>query len=178
MSVYFSDNLAVSTANTTLVGGFKATVGIKHARMRVSIARISALALTTDTIRMITLKSSDRLWKLQMIANGGSAAGAVDVGLYLAGSAHDGAEVDADLFASAVTISSAIDFSDAGSDVFDESDLAGTDRGKAMWALGAIGDGSDTSDPNVAYDIVITPSTSFTTTVSIITLFATYTSGD
>jgi len=175
MSTYYSDNIAVSTANTTFVPGYRPTAGIKHARSRISTARISALALTTDTVRMITLQSGDRLLKLELTSNGGSDAGAIDLGLYLTGSAHDGAVVDVDLFMSAQTTSTAIDLTDA----FNESAvLDHTDRGKTMWELAAVGAGTDTIDPLVQYDIVIVPTTSFTTTASILTLIATYMAGD
>jgi hypothetical protein len=175
MTAYYSDNIADSSANTTLVAGYRPSAGIKHARTRVSTARVSGLLLTTDIARMITLQSGDRLLKLELTSNGGSDAGAVNIGLYLSGSAHDGAVVDADLFASAQTISTAIDLTD----VFNESAvLDHTDRGKTMWELAAVGAGSDTIDPLVQYDIVIVPSTSFTTTASILTLIATYMAGD
>jgi len=175
MTAYYSDNIAVSTANTTLVPGFRPTVGIKHARTRTDTARISALLLTTDVARMITVQSGSRLIKLELTSNGGSDAGAIDIGLYLTGSAHDGAVVDVDLFASAQTISTAIDLTD----VFNESAvLDSTDRGKTMWELAAVGAGTDTIDPLVQYDITIVPTTSFTTTASILTLIATYAAGD
>lgn len=175
MAVYYSDLITPSSANTTLDSQHRAPVGLSHARTRTSVASITAMPLTTDVVRMITLKSGDRLLKLELSSDGGSTAGAVNVGLYLAGDAHDGAVVDADLFASAQTISSALDLTD----VFDEAaTLAGVDRGKTLWELAAIGAGSDTEDPFVQYDITIVPSTTFTVADSELTLVATYMAGD
>ncbi len=175
MSVYFSDNLAAAAANTTLVTGFKASVGIRHARERTSVARVTSMALTTDTVRMLTLKSSDRLLALELASDGGSTAGEVNIGIYLTGAAHDGAVVDVDVFAAAQSVATEIDLTDI---FVQATTLDGVDRGKELWAIAAVGAGTDTEDPRVDYDIVIVPSTSLSVAVSELTLVATYTAGD
>ncbi len=176
MAVYFSDNIADSSANTSLGVGYRATVGVRHARTRTSIARVTALALTTDVVRMITLRSSDRLLSLELATDGACAAGAVNVGLYLSGSAHDGAVADADVFATAVTVSTETDLVD----IFDENTLLdGVDRGRTLWEIATLGAGTNyTSDPIVNFDICLVPSTSLTTAAAELTLKAVYTSGD
>jgi len=182
MSSYFSDLLAErgssNEAATAVVSGFKAAVGNSHARLRKSVGRANTADSTgfqtTDTVRMVTLKSGDRLHKLELTADGTATAGAVNVGLYLSGAAHNGAVVDVDLFASAVTISTELDLTD----VFAESTtLDGVDRGRTLWELAALGAGSDTVDPLVKYDFVIVPSTNFDDDTEL-TLVATYTAGD
>lgn len=179
MSDYFSDNLADSSANTTLVQGYKAHVGIKHARTRTSIARATTADSTgfqtTDVVRMITLKSSDRLLALEFGADGttGNAA-EVDIGIYLTGAAHAGAVDDANLFDDAADVATLSDLHD----VFDLGALAGTDRGKTMWELVTIGGGTNyTSDPNIEFDICLTPGTNFDNDTECV-LKAVYTSGD
>ncbi len=179
MSVYFSDNLTDSSANTTLVTGFKASVSIRHARKRVSIARVTTADATgfqtTDVVRMITLKSSDRLLGLELATDGAASAGAVNVGVYLTGAAHDGAVADADIFATAVVISSETDLVD----IMDENTLVdGIDRGRAMWQIVTLGSGTNyTTDPNIEFDITLVPSTNFDADNEL-SLKATYTAGD
>lgn len=174
--VYFSDNIADDSDNTSLGVAYRAPVGIRHARTRTAIARVTALALTTDVVRMITLKSGDRLLALELATDGASAAGAVNVGLYLSGQAHDGAVADADVFAAAVTVSTETDLVD----IFDQASLIdGVDRGRTMWELATLGTGTNyTEDPRVNFDICLVPSTSLTTTATELVLKAVYTSSD
>jgi hypothetical protein len=125
---------------------------------------------------MMRFREEDRLYNLRISSDGGSDAGAINVGLFEAGSNHDGTVIDADLFASALTISSAID----ETEIFDESSvLSGIDRGKRMWELAAVGAASYTAAPNLVqgFEIAFTVSTTFTTTNSVIVLIADYTSG-
>jgi len=176
MTAYFSDNITGSGANTTLDTQYRAPVGIRHARERVAIARCTGLFLTSDVVRMITLKSSDRLLSLGLATDGACNAGAVDIGVYLTGTAHAGAVEDAETFSQAVVVSSETDLID----IFDEMSYCdGVDRGRTMWELVTLGGGTNyTVDPNVEFDICITPSTSLTTSPAELTLQAIYTSGD
>ena len=149
--------------------------GIKHGRIRYNRAMITGLCLSTEEMRFFSMKSSDRLLELMVSSDGGSTAAAANFGVYLSGDAHDGAVVDADLFASAQALSTAI----ARTDIFNESAvLQHEDRGKMLWELCAVGAGSDTVDPQVSYDICGVVSTTFTDAVSIVVLEAYYTSGD
>ncbi len=176
MTAVFSDIIADPTANTTLGVGYRAPVGISHARLRTKIARVTYLALTTDVLRMITLKSSDRLISLELATDGACAAGAVDVGLYLSGKNHTGAVADADMFSTALVVSTETDYVDAW---LDSTLLDGVDRGRTMWALATLGAGTNyTVDPIIEFDIVLIASTNCTTTAQELTKKADYTAGD
>lgn len=187
MTQWFSDHLSLP-GTTAGFGGITvntlpdplpvvSSAGVGHGRIRYKRATITGLPLVTtpDVLRFFSMRSGDRLFELLLSSDGGSTAGAVHIGIYLAGTNHDGAVVDADLFASAQTISTALD----RTDVWTESTtLDGTDRGKALWEQAAVGAGTDTSDPDVVYDICATVSTSFTVADSELVLEAYYTSGD
>ena len=180
MTVWFSDHFGTDGVDDiTIADPVKViSAGIGHSRLRYKRAELSSLALlaTPDVLRFFTLKSGDRLHQLMLSSDGGSGVGAADFGLHLKGtSAHDGAALDADLFATAQAINSALNqvsiFSEA-------TTLLGADRGKTLWALAAIGGGSDTVDPMLEYDFTATVTTAFTTTNTILVLEALYTSGD
>jgi hypothetical protein len=169
MAVYFTDQYVDGT------DAYRAPVGIGHGRLRKKRAAISTMALTTDSIRWMTFKSSDRLYDLVVSGDGGSTAGAIDIGLYLSGNRHDGALIDADLFASALTVSAAI----ARVDQFEESAvLSEFNRGWQMWEIAAVGAGTDVVDPQTQYDIVSVPTLSLSVANTILVMEALYTSGD
>ena len=185
MATYFSDHYVDATDATrisnpatdqsSLDTAYRAPAGIAHARLRKKRAACSTLALTTDEVRVMTFKSNDRLFDLTVSGDGGSTAGAINLGLYLTGNRHDGAVVDVDLFASALTTSSAI----ARVDHFEESaTLSELNRGWQMWEIAAVGAGTDTEDPQTQYDLVFVPSTSFTVANTVLVFEALYTAGD
>lgn len=177
MTVWYSDHYGADGDNDTskVSPPLVVPVGIKHARIRYARATITGMPLAADVLRFMTLRSGDRLLELMISSDGGSTAAALNFGIYLAGNAHDGAVKDADLFASAQAISTAIE----RTSIFLES---GTpqheDHGKRLWELLALGDGDDTVDPVVLYDICGVVSTAFTDADSIMTLEAYYTAGD
>jgi len=183
MATRYSDHFSTSGDDgDSLDMQVRAAAGISHGRVRYKRARAGGLFLTTDTVRMMTFKSSDRLLELWLTTDGGSTAGAVNVGLNLSGSNHDGAVIDANLFATTLTTSTITTrtniLGEAGSALIA---VAGEEaiEGQTLWEIAAAhGGGSDTSDPMTQYDIVITPSTSFTVADSIVTMEAYYTSGD
>jgi len=176
MAAYYSDLIANPSDNTALGVAYKASVGVSHARTRTSIARATGLFLTTDIVRMISLRSGDRLLSLELATDGACTAGAVDVGLYLAGEAHSGAVADADLFASAMVVSTETDLLDC---FVESTTLDGVDRGRTLWEIATLGGGTNyTEDPFLLFDIVIIPSTSLTVAAGELTLKAVYTAGD
>ncbi len=73
----------------------------------------AAAALTVTTFdatsvcRLLTLKRSDVIAAIDITNDGVSTGTACDVGLHAAGTAHDGAVVDADEFATALAINAA-----------------------------------------------------------------------
>lgn len=174
------DTTGVSTlaGTTTYSDQVILSAGLKHARTRTSVARatVGTAGMTSgDEVRMLRLQSGDRLLRLEYASDGGATTYAANLGLYLAGPAGDGAAVDADLFSTALALASG----SALVDTFVEGgDLTDEDRGKTLWELAAIGDGTDTQDPFVEYDLVFTSTATGITVVNELLLVATYTSGD
>lgn len=179
MTTWYSDHFGADGDNDTSlpVVPKQVSAGLKHGRIRGSIARFTGLPLLTapDVIRLMTLKSSDRIRSIKVSCDGGSDAAAVNLGLYLTGANHDGAAVDADLFGSAVDLSSALD----QSELFDEAALSGVDRGKQLWELVNVATASTyASDPQVDYDLCMVVTTAFTTADSEVVVEVEYTAGD
>ena len=154
MATFFSDHYTADGDNLlALVAGYRPSTGISHGRMRVKTAyfRIeTATATNADIIRIAPFKSGDRVHRIIYSNDGAATAGDMDIGLYAAGRNHDGAVIDDNLFADALDITSAI----LQVDEFKQSTtLDDYDRGKPLWALAAIGGGSDTVDPVLDYDL-------------------------
>lgn len=113
-----------------------------------------------STFRFARIRSSDRVTSVQVYCDAVT-SGAMDVGIYRT-AADGGAVVDADLFASAQSIATAIT---TGTDITHESGVYGVeDIEQPVWqALGL------TSDPGVLYDVVgtLTAATTAAGTVSL-----------
>ena len=92
------------------------------------------------------------------------------MGPWKAGSAHDGAVVDANLFLAAQSVSGAS--AAGGIEAFTDGALDDFDRGKALWELAG-----QSSDPMEDWDIVITASATVATAQNYVVEFE-YTSGD
>jgi hypothetical protein len=151
MATFYSDHFSSDGDNvTTLDANRRAPTGINHGRMRVSSCYLNvetASATNGDDARLIAFKSSDRIHRMFVSADGVPTAGTMDIGLAAAGSSHDGADVDDALFAEALDLSSAIDQVDE----YDEHDLDNFDRGKPLWELAGL-----SADPVVDYDLIAT----------------------
>lgn len=189
MADYFSNHF-VNTANATRATNPSTTTtgasvdvahrvppGLGHGRRRTKIAHFQGLLLasTTDTVRLMTFKSSDRLFNLFWTSDDAGTTGDVDIGIALSGLRHDGAVQDDDLFST-----TALDVNAAAIDRVDQfvnGALAAEHRGYQMWELLAIGAGSDTEDPHTQYDLIITCTEDFTATTDIV-VEAHYTAGD
>lgn len=180
----FSDHFSatgVATSLTDVTGlaydrNKRLIAGVGHGRVRYKRASIVAGTGTGigDMFRMCQFKSGDRLHALMLSTSGGS-AGATDIGLYKSGFSHDGAVIDVDLFGSAVTTSGTI----ARVDQFKEATtLKDIDRGKTLWELADIGDGTYTVDPFEDWDLVLTFTTAITVSLQTIVTECFYTSGD
>lgn len=138
----------------------------KLARITLGLASGGTPAAFTiaDIARMMTFKSSDRISQLFVGAAGGTAV-AANLGIYLAGTAHDGAAVDEDEFASALSLAGTVTFAD----VFAESVAAETiRRGMPLWERLGL-----TSDPGVDYDLAFTATATLTTADAAVIVLAT-----
>ncbi len=139
-------------------------------------AEITVLdSAAADVLWMFTMKSGDRLYKLEHQTDGGfSASSSAELGLYTYAKTHDGAVLDVDLFGAGQDVTSALD---VATEVFDDGALGGEDRGKELWELLAVGAGSDTVDPVVEYDFCLTLNGEDDATSSTYVLTAYYTAG-
>ena len=161
--------------------GKKVHAGIKHSRMRRSHARVAlgTVAGVSDEVRMLTLKSSDRLYSLLWTTDGAGAAGLGDLGFYLSGEANDGAlpSVNSvDCFSSTALV---IDTTNTRVEAFELGDFDTENLGIQVWELINVSDAATyTVDPNVNFDITFTMTQAVTTTLTIVQLEAFYTSGD
>lgn len=170
MATHYSNHFESTngTTVTTREAGYMPLGGINGASLLIAGARVKSLSLTTDTIRMIRgVPSNARIWEMQVSDDNAATAGAYDIGVHEAES-NGGAVVDQDRFATAVAKNS------NNLDIFNEATtpLKNSDRGKFLWELLGL-----TADPNKAYDITITPSTSFTVAAMTISLTCKYTLG-
>lgn len=166
MTVFYSDHFSADMGDTghwsTLASPDKiVNVGGKHARLRLNAARVlvpsTADLADNDEIHFCDMRSSDRLVELYISCDAGwHTTATFNYGLYLKST---GVAVDEDLFAAAYDQVNEV----ARGDIFDQATtLADWDRGKTLWELAAIGDGTDTVDPQVIYTIVATASANLT----------------
>ncbi len=183
MPSMYSDHFSATGVVATLAGEItldmqkRLSAGLGHARLRYKRAHINVgtAAGIGDKLRLMQFKSSDRLAQLFVTSDGGCTAGAGDLGLYQSGLEHDGAGIDADLFASALVVSAAI----ARVDEFKEATTLGDgDRGKTLWEQAAVGAASYTVDPGGSFDLVMTITMAVTVAVVDLVFEAIYTSGD
>jgi len=161
MATYYSDHFSSDGISRTTRDPSKfPDVGLGASKTFNKIVHVTALALTTDVIRLCSLPSSARLIDLMISDGGEAAAGAYNVGLYKS-EGLGGAVIDADLFASALAKGGArVDA------LIEAGTITKMMRGDYLWKMADTGDGTFTKDPNEIWDICITPSTSFTTTAN------------
>jgi hypothetical protein len=140
----------VTNADTTTVQTLNRT-NLSRGRMREDVGIIQASSDSiSDVFRFVRVRSSDRISRILLSCDAVSTSGALNVGIHR--TAQDGgAVVDADFFASAVVVTSAL----VHSDITHEADAADAGAGyglsdteKPLWeALGL------SADPVVWYDI-------------------------
>ncbi len=151
---YTTDGISRESVDRTHI----ADAGTADAGMRYYRKWIKALATTSDEMRMIRLHSGVRLVELYISGDDAADAGAANIGLYKS-ARHGGAVIDADLFADAVAKNAArVDA------LVEAGTVLQIDRGKYLWEIADRGAGDYDEDPQEEWDIVLTPSTSFTTT--------------
>lgn len=167
MATYFSPHYArestATVAPATSIGGVHrvAAPGLAGGHIHEKRARpdftnnTNTVDIDDDVVRMLTLKSNDRLTDLWISGDWNVSGGTLtwDVGLYHTGDANDGAVIDRTLFTSARNSGPLADRVDA----FVESGTCEhTDRGKMMWQIAVIGGESYTIDPQLLFDVCIT----------------------
>ena len=120
---------------------------------------------------MMTFRSTDRLGHVYVSSDNASTGTLADVGMYLAGSAHDGAVKDRDLFAAALAVDNGL----ARADVFTaNSVLDDEDRWKQLWEILGY-----SVDPKVDFDLVLTcVTTALSGAATEVLVDVDYTSGD
>ena len=135
------------------------SVGLKHSRLRRTAAQLTVPAATNladdDVIRLLDLKSSDRLIHLYTSMDGNWGATATfNVGLYLKnGESNNGAEVDEDLFVAGADWQNAV----ARVDQLAVGTLDDWDRGKALWEqVNAVTASTYSVDPQVVFTVAAT----------------------
>ncbi len=158
----------------------RASAGFSHARVRRThaIVGLGTTADILDEVRMLSLKSNDRLYSLLFSCDGTSAAGDADIGIYRTGAAHDGALPHAnchDAFATALAMDTDANRVEKFAGVaFDHENM-----GLQMWELvNIVSAATYAKDPGGSFDITLTMTTAQTSAVGIVQLEAFYTAGD
>lgn len=118
-------------------------------RTSVGTVEVAAADSDTSTFRFVRLPSGARINSIKVFCDTITAGTSFDCGIYKT-AADGGAVVDADAYASAVDLSTAIT---SGTEIaFEARDIANVQ--KRMWEDAAL-----TSDPFIDYDIVLTANT-------------------
>lgn len=154
----------------------QSTQSFAHARTRTTLSTYDGTPATTDELVIGYFKSTDRIVDIELATDGAATAGALNIGLHTASFSNDSTELtvsDADRFASAQSVASAIAF-DARVSVFDESGTLDDvmDRGKTIWELAGLSE-----DDGNTYAITATPSTTVDAATEMI-FVVTYVAGD
>ena len=185
MATYYSDHFSTNGLQADSYDGqIRVSAGIGHGRLRYKRAQSTPTSAgTSDTIRMMTFKSSDRLIELLISTDGNATGGTIDLGMFLSGANHDGDSLGANninSFMDAAALTTLANRTDAFGETGASAIAVATEnnaRGLTMWEIANFGDGSYTVDPMTQFDIVITPTVAFDA-ANIVTLEAYYTSGD
>lgn len=155
--------------------------GWSHSRMRRSHARmgIGSDVAVGEEVRILTLKSSDRLYSLLVSQDGGATACDGDLGIYLSGAANDGALPAAacvDAFSSTAIV---LDTAANRVEHFELGDYDTENMGLQMWELVNITAAATyASNPFVNFDLTWTMTVEATVGASLVQVEAFYTAGD
>jgi hypothetical protein len=180
MATYFSENyqLVEAGAVTTQTAGYRPMVSVAHARMRHKKASFVLTPATGDVLRLFTVRSSDRVLRMNVANFDLGTAVPLDIGLRLA----DGTVVDADCFCD----STVLDLGTARTvltDVLGSANMADcvaghidadeADFGQPLWkALGL------TADPGLVYEVVALVGTVNTGNAGGVVFLMEYNAGD
>lgn len=150
MGVANTKSAIVTNADATSYGPSDASYSGGVARRHATNLEVAAADDDTSVYHFFRVKSNDRVDKLEFGNDAITGGTSFDMGLYDT-AANGGAVVDADLFASAVDLSSA----HGRTDYTYEATATNIDANDAMiWELLGL-----TADPNTEYDVCLTANT-------------------
>ena len=162
MATYFSDHFSGVNPDTGVLDNAYLDktklppAGIGHGRIRYARAEITLNAASTDEIRMMQLRSSDRIFQVYLTCTDSGSAGLVQTGLYKSGVSHDGPALDANIIGTfdPTTARSHLDIWGTGS-APDSSYM----RGRTLWELvtlpGSGVAGEYTTNPAEDWDLIL-----------------------
>ncbi len=159
----------------------RAHVGFGHTRFRWMRAAVTVGddVGIGDQIRMMTLKSSDRIIEFFFTSDGGTTAGSVDIGVYLTGRAHDGALPSTNSVDQWSTTAVAVTAIVARVTRFALGDIAVIQKGLQLWEMINVSDAATYAvDPLVNFDITMTATIAFTVSTAAMIFEVHYVSGD
>lgn len=151
---------------TTLqaVGSFNARNADYYVRNVAINATTEATHAANDVIRFLRVPTNARLLSIKGSIGSSATAGAINLGLYNSGA--DGSVIDADLFASAQSITSGLNRTEL---LTESGELSVAEQAKPLWQAAG-----ETEDPNGYYVIAATVSTAFVAADTSFTLDVTY----
>lgn len=139
----------MADVNSTTISNLAATPRVRAATIKNGVLKsatetleVSTSVDATHVLRFIPVPSSASPRELRVWSDAAITSGAMDIGVY---DFDSGAEVDADLFASALAVGSGLTGADQmfESGIIDEAEV-----GKPLWELAGLSE-----DPNVLYVI-------------------------
>lgn len=159
----------------------KVQPGHGGARLRYKKAKITVgtVAGASDQLRMLTMKSGDRIHSVLQSSDAGATAGDADLGWYLTGNrdAHDGALPSTNSVDAFSTTAIATDTAADRTERFENGDYDTENLGIALWELINVSDAATyTEDPFVEFDLTFTVTVAFTVAVTTLQLEVFYTS--
>lgn len=152
MAVVNTKSVAITNADASPMVITPAFIGGAVLRRKTGLVEIAAGDDDTSVFRMVRVRSSDVVDRIIIHSDAITAGTAFEVGLHKTAAAG-GAVVDADLFASAITLATAS--TGAGTDVTYEATATNIDKlEKRIWELLGL-----TEDPLIEYDLTLTGTT-------------------
>ncbi len=158
---YYSDWYAATqpaTAMDAIQPKVSGAVNNRFYKRAYAVLSTAFLSGTSIQCRMMTLKKTDRLSALFLSTSGASTTCAADVGLYQAGTSHDGAVIDADEFEAASALTTAKNRVES---LLAAGTTAITRRGAPLWEIAGYAS-ADVAPEEI--DIVLTCTTDHTGT--------------
>lgn len=173
MAVNFSNLIgADGSADVAIEVGKRAAPGQFGASLKVVRAFCTFTPVAAEVCRMFTLPSGARIYQLYFASSDWGGASTAHVGLHKAGTAHAGAVIDDDVFATSIDVGTA---AVARTEILEESTtITNLLRGDYLWKLADAGAGTYTTDPFEDWDFTVTVATVASAVSSTITLEAWY----